>query len=347
MKNTIKIIVLLSLMFTVKHSYSQTNSIDNDMKEIIKYGTYAPSSHNAQMWSVKIIDNQRIKILPNDNRVLPYVDPENRETWISIGAFVENCVLSAKDMGYKSTVIINDSDLIIDITKHKKIKSSTKNINNILKRLTIRTPYLNEKIDDEIINEIIDISENVFFYQKETSQGKEIIDNSIKAFSLQMQDTNKLKELSEWMTFSYKEEKERKDGLTPDMLGITGFKHFLFNTFMSKKSVTSKSFIKASIKGATKQLNSCSGFIIITSKSNSINELVNAGRTLESVWLKCIENEIAVHPMSQVLEENNYYELLKKELKIKGEIQMVLRIGKVKHYPERVGRRIDVEKIIE
>ena len=121
----------------------------------------------------------------------------------------------------------------------------------------------------------------------------------------------------------------------------------VFNTFMSKKSVTSKSFIKASIKGATKQLNSCSGFIIITSKSNSINELVNAGRTLESVWLKCIENEIAVHPMSQVLEENNYYELLKKELKIKGEIQMVLRIGTVKHYPERVGKRIDVEKIIE
>jgi hypothetical protein len=337
---TFKIIILLSLIFTVNHSYSQTNNIDSDMKEIIKYGTYAPSSHNAQMWSVKIINNQKIKVFPNDKRVLPYVDPQNRETWISIGAFVENCVLSAKDMGYNPTVKINDSDLIIDITKHKEIKSSTKNINNILRRLTIRTPYLNEKIDDKVIKEIIEISENVFFYPKETSQGKEIIDNSIKAYSLQMQDTNKLKELSKWMTFSYKEEKERKDGLTPDMLGIKGFKHFLFNTFMSKKSVTSKSFIKGSIKVATKQLNSCSGFIIITSKSNSISELVNTGRILESVWLKCVENEIAVHPMSQVIEENDYYELLKAGLKIKGEIQMVLRIGKVKHYPERTGRRV-------
>jgi hypothetical protein len=109
---------------------------------------------------------------------------------------------------------------------------------------------------------------------------------------------------------------------------------------MSKKSVTSKSFIKGSIKVATKQLNSCSGFIIITSKSNSISELVNTGRILESVWLKCVENEIAVHPMSQVIEENDYYELLKAGLKIKGEIQMVLRIGKVKHYPERTGRRV-------
>jgi len=347
MKKTFKIIILLSLIFTVRYSYSQTNSIDNDMKEIIKYGTYAPSSHNAQMWSVKIIDNQKIKIFPNYKRVLPYVDPKNRETWISIGAFVENCVLSAKDMGYNSTVIINDSEVIIDITKDKKAKSSTKNINNIQKRLTIRTPYLNKKIDDKIIKEIIDISENVLYYPKETLQGKEIIDNSIKAYSLQMQDTNKLKELSQWMTFSYKEEKERKDGLTPDMLGITGFKHFLFNTFMSKKSVTSKSFINGSIKGARKQLNSCSGFIIITTKSNNISELVNAGRNLESVWLKCVENKIAVHPMSQVLEEKKYYELLKAELKIKGEIQMVLRIGKVKHYPERKGRRVDIEKIIE
>ena len=304
----------------------------NALKEIIKYGTYAPSSHNAQMWTVKTINNQKIKIFPNEKRLLPYVDPKKREAWISIGAFVENCVLSAKDMGYKSTVTISDTAVIIDITKDEKIKPSTKNINNILKRLTIRTPYLNKKINDEIINEITSISKNVFFYSKETSQGKEIIDNSIKAYSLQMQDINKLKELSEWMTFSYKEERERKDGLTPDMLGITGFKHFLFNIFMSKKSVTNKSFIKASIKGATKQLNSCSGFIIITSKSNSISELVNTGRTLERVWLKCIENEIAVHPMSQVLEENNYYELLKKELKIKGEIQMVLRIGKIIKY---------------
>jgi hypothetical protein len=319
----------------------------NDMKEIIKYGTYAPSSHNAQMWSIKIEDSNKIKIFPNYERVLPFVDPKNRETWISIGAFVENCFLSAQDLGYNPTVTIQGTEVDIDFKKDTEKKTSTQNIENIKKRLTIRTPYLNEKIDNNTVTEITNISENVIYYPKGTLQGKKIIESSIKAYSLQMQNTAKLKELAKWMTFSYKEERERKEGLTPEMLGITGFQHFLFNIFMSKKSVTGKTFIKGSIKGVKKQLNFCSGFIIITTKSFNIKELVQVGRDLENVWLKCVENEIAVHPISQVLEEKEYYDKLKKELNIQGEIQMVLRVGKVKKYPERIGRRIDVEKIIK
>jgi len=336
--------MIFNIIFTMFNlTYSQN---DIKIKEIIKYGTYAPSSHNAQMWSVKIIGNNKIMIFPNYKRVLPYVDPKNRETWISIGAFVENCVLSAQDLGYKTGVEINEKGVIIDLKK-ENTKISKNNINNILKRLTIRTPYLDDKIDKSTVDKITNISKNVFYYPKESSQGNAIIDNSIKAYTLQMQDTSKLKELSEWMTFSYKEERERKDGLTPEMLGITGVKHFLFNAFMSKKSVTGKTFIKGSIKAAKKQLNSCSGFLIILSNSFSVSDLVQSGRDLENVWLKCTENEIAVQPISQALEEKEYYDILKKELNIKGEIQMVLRIGKVKKYPERKGRRLKVDNIIK
>jgi len=347
MKKTFQIGIIICLIFIGKYSYSKTENLYFDMKEIIKYGTYAPSSHNAQMWTVKILNNNKLKVYPNYKRVLPYVDPQNRETWISIGAFVENCVLSAQDLNYKAIVEIKEKEIIIGLKKGENTKTSKKNINNILKRLTIRTSYLDKKIDKKTINNITNISENVFYYPKETFQGNAIIDNSIKAYTLQMQDTSKLKELAEWMTFSYKEERERKDGLTPEMLGITGFQHFLFNIFMSKKSVTGKTFIKGSIKGAKKQLNSCSGYIIITTKSFSVKDLVKSGRELENVWLKCVENNIAVHPMSQVLEEKEYYENLKKKLNIEGEIQMVLRIGKVKKYPERKGRRLKTADIIE
>ena len=340
-----KIGIINIMIIAFNFSYSQT-SVISDVKEIIKYGTYAPSSHNAQMWSVKIIDNNKIKIYPDNKRVLSYVDPKNRETWISIGAFVENCVLSAQDLGYKTMVEVNENEVIVNLKKDNNIKISKNNINNILKRLTIRTPYLDDKIDKNIIDNITNISENIFYYPKETSQGNVIIDNSIKAYTLQMQDTSKLKELSEWMTFSYKEERERKDGLTPEMLGITGIKHFLFNTFMSKKSVTGKTFIKGSIKTAKKQLNSCLGFIIITSNSFSNKDLLQSGRDLENIWLKFTENEIAVQPISQALEEKEYYEKLKKELKINGEIEMVLRIGKVKKYTTPIRRRLKLNEIL-
>lgn len=339
-----KLILIVFMIFIYDFNYYQTS---NDIKEIITYGTYAPNSHNAQMWSVKIIGSNRIKVFPNYNRVLPFVDPNNRETWISLGAFVENCILSAQDLAYNTTVTVNKNEIIIDLTKDTQKTPTTKNIDIIQKRLTVRTPFLNEKIDETTINKITNISENIFYFPKETLQGEKIIENSIKAYSLQMEDTSKLKELSKWMSFSYREERKRKDGLTPRMLGMSGVKHFFFNAFMFKKSVTGNTFIKGSIKEAKEQLNSCSGFIIITTESFKVSELVQAGRDLESVWLKCIENTIAVHPMSQVLEEIEYNKILKKELNIKGEIQMVLRIGKVKNYPELIKRRIDVNNLIK
>lgn len=319
----------------------------SDMNKILAYGSFAPSSHNAQMWSVKIMSENKIKILPNYDRVLPFVDPNNRETWISIGAFVENCVLAAQDLGYKSNVITNDSEVVIVFQKNNiNITNSNQNIDLIEKRLTVRQPYLKKKIPIEIIDKLSKLSENVVYFPIEDEKAQKIIKYSVGAYSLQMKDTSKLEELAKWMTFSYKEEKERKDGLTPEVLGITGFKHFLFNLFMSKKSVTGKTFIKSSIASAEEQLYACSGYILISSNTFKNSDLVKSGRLLERVWLECVNNEIAVHPMSQVLEEHKFYELLKKSLKIEGEIQMVLRIGKVKEYPVRIGKRLDIEDIM-
>lgn len=347
MEKILKLLLVICFIFNGKYIYSQTNNLEvNDMNEIIKYGSLAPSSHNAQMWLVKIIGKNKIKIFPNYDRILPFVDPDNRETWISIGAFVENCVLAAQDLGYKSNVITNDSEVIIDFQQNSNIANSNQNINLIKRRLTIRDPYLKRKINNEIINKLSKLSENVLYLPIEDEKSQKIIKYSLAAYSLQMKDTSKLEELAQWMTFSYKEEKERKDGLTPKTLGIRGFKHFLFNLFMSKKSVTEKTFIKSSIASAEKQLHACSGYILITSNDSKSSDLVESGRLLERVWLECANNEIAVHPMSQVLEEQEYYELLKKSLKIEDEIQMVLRIGKVKKYPVRIGKRLDIEDII-
>ncbi|EZH74734.1 hypothetical protein ATO12_08315 [Aquimarina atlantica] len=317
------------------------------MKEIITYGSYAPSSHNAQMWTVEIPKNNKIKVYPNYARVLPFVDPNNRETWISIGAFVENCVLSAQDLGYSSAVTINDAEIILDLQQDNSLIKTNRNIELIKKRLTIRKPYLDIKIDDTTITKLINLSDSIWYFPIENKETKKIIDYSLDAYSFQMKDISKLRELAKWMIFSYREEKHRKDGMTTEALEIKGIRRFLFNLFFTKKSVTRKTFIKSSIKRVKKQLNSCSGYILITSDSYGKAELIKTGRLLEQVWLECIDSQIAVHPMSQILEEKEYYDLLKTSLKIDKEIQMLLRIGKVKEYPERIRKRLDIIDIIK
>lgn len=50
--------------------------------------------------------------------------------------------------------------------------------------------------------------------------------------------------------------------------------------------------------------------------------------------------------MSQAIEERFFYEKLKRELNLQNvEIQMILRVGKVKEYPKPYGKRRSLEEI--
>jgi len=55
---------------------------------ILSYASLAPSALNVQPWFVRIVDRQRHWIIGADpRRRLPAIDPDNRETLLSIGAF--------------------------------------------------------------------------------------------------------------------------------------------------------------------------------------------------------------------------------------------------------------------
>ncbi len=76
-------------------------NISAELQDIIRMGTLAPSSHNAQMWKIKIIDENEVLVLWDKNRKLESSDPQNREALISIGAFIENFVEGAKKYNYE------------------------------------------------------------------------------------------------------------------------------------------------------------------------------------------------------------------------------------------------------
>ena len=67
---------------------------------ILTYASLAPSGHNTQPWTVYVVDRAHWRIGTRRERWLPAVDPDNRETLLSIGSFLENLVLAAGDLGY-------------------------------------------------------------------------------------------------------------------------------------------------------------------------------------------------------------------------------------------------------
>ena len=71
------------------------------MRELVRYATLAPSSHNTQCWSFRLQD-QAIVIAPDLARRCPVVDPDDHHLHVSLGCATENLVHAALAAGLQA-----------------------------------------------------------------------------------------------------------------------------------------------------------------------------------------------------------------------------------------------------
>ncbi|MGM0498554.1 MAG: Acg family FMN-binding oxidoreductase, partial [Bacteroidota bacterium] len=79
---------------------------------------------------------------------------------------------------------------------------------------------------------------------------------------------------------------------------------------------------------------------------SEVSSLIETGRRVERMLLRIRERGIAMHPMSQVLEENPYAQQLTNVLELDKPLQFVIRAGYVEDYPHPVSLRKDLEDIL-
>ena len=91
-----------------------STNYSNQMIELVRYATLAANGHNAQPWKFSIKDHS-IEILPDFNRRLPVVDPNDREMWISLGCALENLLITARGIGYAAEVSYPDKEDLIKV----------------------------------------------------------------------------------------------------------------------------------------------------------------------------------------------------------------------------------------
>ena len=70
-------------------------------RELVRYATLAPSSHNTQCWKFAIED-RTISILPDLSRRCPAVDPDDHHVFVTLGCAAENLVQAALAHGLKA-----------------------------------------------------------------------------------------------------------------------------------------------------------------------------------------------------------------------------------------------------
>ena len=78
------------------------------MRELIRYATLAPSSHNTQCWRFQVFEKS-IAITPDMSRRCPAVDPDDHHLFVSLGCSTENLAQPALASGLNADVRFNPS----------------------------------------------------------------------------------------------------------------------------------------------------------------------------------------------------------------------------------------------
>ena len=143
-------------------------SLKPDEREILFLASLAPSGHNTQPWFIKHVEPYHWVIGNDKNRWLPGVDPTQRETILSIGAFLQNLEYAASNLSYNCQYSMlatsNQDENIIDIKLNKNITAIKYPIEKIKQRRTVRSNYLSDVFTKEDLAYLINKETDFIHY---------------------------------------------------------------------------------------------------------------------------------------------------------------------------------------
>ncbi|MCP4431556.1 MAG: twin-arginine translocation pathway signal protein [Gammaproteobacteria bacterium] len=287
---------------------------------MLSYAILAPNPHNKQPWIIDLTGPESFDLYVDRTRLLPETDPPFRQIHIGQGTFLENAALAAAENGYRmdvdylprgiyeNTVVENKPVASVTLRKDRAV-SKDPLFAQILTRQSNKRTYDDISIDKAILDTLGQTSTapnmSIGLTNNVAKRGKLA---AILAKAMKIETSDKARDLETIAMFRFNEEEQVKfrDGFSVAQTGMGGLMKFVAEAFFLDRKSTeadSSEFGAQAVQITTDQANSAAAFGWITTSGNSRLDQVLTGRTYDRVNLKATELGIAMHPMSQVLQE--------------------------------------------
>jgi hypothetical protein len=187
-------------------------------RELVRYATLAPSSHNTQCWKLAIED-QAITILPDLLRRCPAVDPDDHHVFVSLGCAAENLVQAALAYGLNAEPLFDAVQGAISLPISPLRNSPTQAsplFKAIAERQCTRGDYDGQPLSSEELKllERAGTSSGVrMLLLTERPAVERVLEHVVQGNTAQMADPAFVKELKSWIRFNGAEAVRTADGL--------------------------------------------------------------------------------------------------------------------------------------
>ncbi len=198
---------------------STKSPLTPDERKILYLASLAPSGHNTQPWFVRYIEPYHW-IIGNDKRKwLPAVDPAQRETMLSLGAFLQNLAYAASHAGYTCHITVlattNQSEEVAVVKLTKAGHTPDYDVSRIKNRRTVRSNFLPDALTSEDQHYLFGGEPDFFhFFPNTATEYQFLNEQTITANRVQSDRDAAQQELSDWVRFSSKDAEQHSDGLT-------------------------------------------------------------------------------------------------------------------------------------
>jgi hypothetical protein len=276
-------------------------SLNPDHVKLLTAALRSPSAHNAQPWKIKPLpDSATYELHYDHNDYLPD-DPDDRDAYLTMGAFVETLVLQAPNFGLeiavKPKLARSGDDLFVATIELSKAPNPapTSSLNEAVgRRQTNRNPYTKDPLPETLESDLKRLGNTVFdpVLLKEV-----LVEASMKSWD----NPRFVHDLQVW----YRPDLTAADGFTSPQMRLSAIDTLALKFAFRRGRLRSKLLERVYSTRDVAMFTAAPKAAVIGAEDMSPASLFDAGRRLLRSWVTVAAAGYACHPFSIAIDEKS------------------------------------------
>ncbi|MEM6340132.1 MAG: twin-arginine translocation pathway signal protein [Pseudomonadota bacterium] len=302
---------------------------DDPRLNALSFALLAPNPHNLQPWQVELVGDSALLLHHDRAKRLPETDPQDRQITIGFGCFLEQMVIAASVAGHSVDVTLypEGKDGPIAHAAFSEGARPDPLAGHIMQRRSCKEPFEDRPVAPAQANEL-ELFADVYTDAPTVAALKDI---SWNAWETEAYTPRTMQESVDLMRFGKTEINANPDGID---LGGPFLESLMLAGIVSREvqsDVKSVGF-QQGVDMYREMLMATPAYVVLKADGNTRTDQIEAGRRWLRLNLKTTEMGLALHPISQCLQEfaemGPYYAAIHDLLAGPGQtVQMLGRLG--------------------
>lgn len=328
--------------------WTQAGAVEGDVRfKALSWAILAPNPHNRQPWLVDLERPDEVMLYCELDRRLPETDPFDRQITIGLGCFLETLGIAANHYGFETTVTAFPQGGEGDASEGRLDRRPVAHIRfapaagaredplfrHIPARRSVKEPYdIDRPISEGPLKAIADVAGPGAVTSIDADLVAKLRSLTWEAFEIEVQTPRTYLESVNLMRIGKAEIEASPDGID---LGGPMFEMLNKAGLLTRETVAdpASTAFQQGLDSYRPVMATAMGYLWISTPGNSRTDQLDAGAAYVRANLMATKLGVAMHPVSQALQEfaemENHYARLHDLLEVTApsRIQMLARLG--------------------